>query len=1366
MGITKDASTPATSTTIGGTNLSASQTSGSFSQVSASFSPPANSLVAILVVVGYGNTGVTWSTTGLTCSDSLSNSYSLPVSFVDGTSGFGLSEVAIFTHHYALAPGSITVTVTIASAEVNPGGTDINIYPIVLDGCASSQSGAATATFTGQNNTDAGEITITTTKTGSWVLLCGYDINAGTSALSDTTTAFSAADAVGNNFSFGYSSSATGTPGSTTFGWTNTNTFITMAALEILPAAAVGSAQVIAPEAPSRKFRPPPQVFTGQYLVGLTAAQAVINAYLASAGPALQLPTARVTVNAIAVTRGTVVSLPVAAVNVRAFAPGVPLVLPTARVAIQAPAPNVGAPGAATGLPVLFGSALGSGIYLPGTPGGAGGPGGPPAPGVSSITGLGSGWEVAVLAAPSYATELAVIPAKLITGLQFAQQLDAAGSGTVTMDMDDIWWGPGWSAVPVGTPAAGNYFICAAAQAAAIVPGDTFTWSGHPGTVFTVTEVVPTSAAAGPARSPAEPRRPDEAPSSSGTALVSARPGRKRSRQPAPRSQVITGLTSSNVNVYFTPAALLDEAGSAIMDEAGATIYGELQLTGGTVTSLNKAVLPNGQPAEYLLDFEHVWQVRESGVARFEFLGETVTEQLADATEQRIVTVTGPGTLATLQWAAVMPPGFPEVVFKLDALQDSFSEVNSAGQYVLDTGLWNASSATGVTLNPAGSARVTAVPGTTFLGSTAYDATQSLISAQVSPIVSPDPGGNTLDNSQVTQFYIQDIVKGYYILIGVSASSFYAKYSGPSGTFTQIIADIGTFSTAASGTQAYAFWQISELNGWFYVWTSADGNLWSKQYAIQHTGWNPTYVAFYFTAAYDVSGTEYATITSINSNVGTTSLGGPLYHNEPILATWLDQLTKAQARGTVPFVATGELSAAKDSFGNPWNDSQSVQLQNGTDLLALLQAHAGMINADYIMLPGFRLQVGIPAAIGKITLGYDRSQQIVFRDGNGAMVHTRQRQRNQIQNLIAAINADSRVATADNTGSASQWGQREGWLQAAVQVTEADIAIVAEAAVEQAGAEVLSYTLQILPGLAGHRIFSDFQVGDWVGLERPDFSAIDAVRVLAIAVQVNADGSEVHELALESYPRFLQEQLQYIATKMGGGFLNAAGTTAIGPGGGQLAPTIFSPTLVGLSDVSAPAPPGNAALVYDPVSGKWKPAGNAVSLTVAGVNGSTVIAGDGSGIQVNGSSIGASIIAAAGLSAGGDANIAGTVTSNFMSANSGSVAGTFSAGTVSSSSIQVGGATITATNFNMSPPMAIPPNYPHGNLANDQTGSALNGGVTSGPSGTVSAFPAAGPNHTHAMDHTHFTQVSGDFNSLVALANAIVAELINRGMIG
>lgn len=40
-------------------------------------------------------------------------------------------------------------------------------------------------------------------------------------------------------------------------------------------------------------------------------------------------------------------------------------------------------------------------------------------------------------------------------------------------------------------------------------------------------------------------------------------------------------------------------------------------------------------------------------------------------------------------------------------------------------------------------------------------------------------------------------------------------------------------------------------------------------------------------------------------------------------------------------------------------------------------------------------------------------------------------------------------------------------------------------------------------------------------------------------------------------------------------------------------------------------------------------------------------------------------------------------------------------------------------------------------LGGNNTGSGNNGGNTGGPSGTVNAFPAAGPNHTHPEIHQH-----------------------------
>jgi hypothetical protein len=646
----------------------------------------------------------------------------------------------------------------------------------------------------------------------------------------------------------------------------------------------------------------------------------------------------------------------------------------------------------------------------------------------------------------------------------------------------------------------------------------------------------------------------------------------------------------------------------------------------------SSVTLPGGQPAHYLLDWEHVWQVWQDGVCRFEFLGETITETLADASEQRVATITGPGTAATLKWGMAAPPGFPSNIrYKLDAITDSFSETDVSGNLVLDTELWNAATPTShLSLNPSGTCRLIGSPGTTYLGTTAYDATNTLVSAQVSPMVSPDAAGKTLNGSQVTQMYVQSLANSnYYALFGMSATTFYAQLRGPSGTFTQVIASATAFAAAAAGNQDYQYWQIAETggqgggSGTFTFYTSPDGQNWAKQWAVQHN-WDATSCGLYFAATYGVDATEFATVTGINSNVTTSSLGGPSYYAKPILGgVWLDLLNQAKARGTLPFIATGQLSAAHDSFGNPWTDSQSVQIANGTDLFTLLGAHTAMVNADWVMQPGFRLQVGIPAT-GKITLGTDRSSTVIFRDGMDCAARARTRARDSISNLLGVVNSDGRTITATDGTSVSDYGQREAWLQAAMQVTVADLDAVATAADLENATEVLSWTLQVTPYLPGRTIFTGYDVGDWVGLERPDFSAVDDVRVVAIAVQVNADGSETHELTLNSYIAWLQENLSYIMNKLGGGLINAAGTTAIsGSITSQNAPTVFSLTLGSLGDVSSGGPGGNAPLVFDPVTGVWVPAGSSntitgnVPLSVGGTGGTVTIDGQGGSVTVS-----------------------------------------------------------------------------------------------------------------------------------------------------
>jgi Spherulation-specific family 4 len=625
-------------------------------------------------------------------------------------------------------------------------------------------------------------------------------------------------------------------------------------------------------------------------------------------------------------------------------------------------------------------------------------------------------------------------------------------------------------------------------------------------------------------------------------------------------------------------------------------------------------------PASELWDNEHLWQVLLDGVVVFEFFAETITEQLDDQSEQRNVTVTGPGTIAALSWAAAMPPGFPDIVFKCDAIQDGFAEIDENGNLVVDTSLWNVISPSDmVTLNPSGTLQLTASQATTYCGASPYDLTESLISAQITPLGqgSQNSTDNTvvLDGSQVTQFYVQSNANsGDYLLFGVTAAGFYAQLGDS-------VHGVQTKQLGAYDPTTQLYWQISSqyLDGESgaveaIFWTSADGQLYTPVWTVQPS-WVPANVTVFFACSYDQPNSQVMGITNLNGNVVTPSSSGNVYFGEPIMGVWYSIFQQAQSRGTIPFITT-LLDGDTDSFGNPWTDSESVQIQNGTDLYSLLQSHTAIVDADYYMRPGFVLQVGLPET-GQITLGTDRSQTVVFREGEWQQAAQYTRDRSQIANLDGAVNSDGTTISASDESSIAEWGQREGWVQTAVQVNPTSMLIAAQASVLQTADEVESYTIQVSPDAPGRRAFKDYNVGDWIGIEGPgpspggpDFSfGINAVRVQGIAVSVDATGLVTVQLTIMTYLQWLQEQLQYLVNKMGGQFINSLGTTPVTSSAGGVPtqlPTIFAPSLGDMTDLGTTGVTHGAQLVYNSQTGQWQAAqtpdpetGDAVSPTGA-----------------------------------------------------------------------------------------------------------------------------------------------------------------------
>lgn len=186
---------------------------------------------------------------------------------------------------------------------------------------------------------------------------------------------------------------------------------------------------------------------------------------------------------------------------------------------------------------------------------------------------------------------------------------------------------------------------------------------------------------------------------------------------------------------------------------------------------------------------------------------------------------------------------------KLSTLADMFETGT------LNTSRWNASSASpNVQVDPALDRVAVACTASYYsLGSTAWDATESIIYARVVP--APPGSGSTetilevlLDASNKASFF-------------VSGGVFYARViNAGTSTTTQVAATYDAYS--------YAWWRIAETAGQFVFATSPDAYTWTTRASIAHS-WAATAVKAQFVSGF--FGSESAGMSAYIDHVNTTS---------------------------------------------------------------------------------------------------------------------------------------------------------------------------------------------------------------------------------------------------------------------------------------------------------------------------------------------------------------------------------------------------------------------------------------------------------------------------------------------------------------
>jgi hypothetical protein len=191
----------------------------------ASFSPPAGSLLEVMVDALHS--GVT-----VTLSDSKGGTYTAGP-HIQGTTQAG--SIYFFQRYLPSAPGPMTVTASQSGSAL----ATISLAVQVLDNAAQVQAGAASAAATGSSISQSGSLTTTQQGSRTYAVMGNGDATETVTPLSTTSNVdvWNDTSQSGNLAAIGRSASATGTPAATSFGWTGTNSHsFVWAAQEVLPA--------------------------------------------------------------------------------------------------------------------------------------------------------------------------------------------------------------------------------------------------------------------------------------------------------------------------------------------------------------------------------------------------------------------------------------------------------------------------------------------------------------------------------------------------------------------------------------------------------------------------------------------------------------------------------------------------------------------------------------------------------------------------------------------------------------------------------------------------------------------------------------------------------------------------------------------------------------------------------------------------------------------------------------------------------------------------------------------------------------------------------------------------------------------------
>ena len=192
-------------------------------------------------------------------------------------------------------------------------------------------------------------------------------------------------------------------------------------------------------------------------------------------------------------------------------------------------------------------------------------------------------------------------------------------------------------------------------------------------------------------------------------------------------------------------------------------------------------------------------------------------------------------------------------------------------------------------------------------------------------------------------------------------------------------------------------------------------------------------------------------------------------------SVFLDCLTRCQERGILQF-ATPLFTATEDSFGQPWEDFDVIEVSPGETLLSLIQRFSEAYGWEFRMLTGFRLQVVQGG------FGVNVSDTVRFWLGQHQQSHSLSRTSRELLTRVWAQTKDNLIVQSVGPSTVSALA-REAWIDG----FEGDASYaqqVANTTREERDGHVKLRTVKIPYNPDDdHRLFDDFSYCDWVAVE-------------------------------------------------------------------------------------------------------------------------------------------------------------------------------------------------------------------------------------------------------------------------------------------